>query len=246
MGSDAHRAVQPVSEASHDFPTSLPEERRVRPRQPRLRAVVSDADCVRPGAVRRAPNSSSRFFSAAPSTASASSSRSATPSTTARGPASPSRSRARATARPSISTASSASIRACARSSRSGHSRQLAIVHACGSPDSTRSHFDAQDYMETGTPGVKSTGDGWLNRYLQAPRVEPASPFRAVALTGQLPRMLQGASPAVAMSQIGQFAHPRRTGRRVRPTRRSRRSMRRRPTVCSTAPGVRRSTRSRC
>ena len=45
--------------------------------------------------------------------------------------------------------------------------RDLAIVHACGSPDSTRSHFDAQDYMETATPGVKSTGDGWLNRYLQ-------------------------------------------------------------------------------
>jgi len=85
-------------------------------------------------------------------------------------------------------------------------SRQLAIVHACGSPHSTRSHFDAQDYMETGTPGVKSTGDGWLNRYLQAPRAAPASPFRAVALTGQLPRMLQGISPAVAMSQIGQFA----------------------------------------
>src|SRR3954449_13353544 len=45
--------------------------------------------------------------------------------------------------------------------------RQLAIVHACGSPDSTRSHFDAQDYMESATPGVKSTPDGWLNRYLQ-------------------------------------------------------------------------------
>ena len=46
--------------------------------------------------------------------------------------------------------------------------RQLAIVHACGSPDGTRSHFDAQDYMETATPGVKSTQDGWLNRYLHA------------------------------------------------------------------------------
>ncbi len=45
--------------------------------------------------------------------------------------------------------------------------RSLAIVHACGSPDSTRSHFDAQDYMESATPGVKSTKDGWLNRYLQ-------------------------------------------------------------------------------
>ena len=83
--------------------------------------------------------------------------------------------------------------------------RQLAIVHACGSPDTTRSHFDAQDYMETATPGVKSTADGWLNRYLQARRVEGATPFRAVALSGQVPRMLQGPSPALAMSQIGQF-----------------------------------------
>ncbi len=83
--------------------------------------------------------------------------------------------------------------------------RQLAIVHACGSPDTTRSHFDAQDYMETATPGVKSTADGWLNRYLQARRVEEATPFRAVALSGQVPRMLQGPSPALAMSQIGQF-----------------------------------------
>src|ERR671931_391238 len=65
--------------------------------------------------------------------------------------------------------------------------RQLAIVHACGSPDSTRSHFDAQDYMETATPGVKSTADGWLNRYLQARHAGEATPFRAVALTSQLP-----------------------------------------------------------
>jgi uncharacterized protein (DUF1501 family) len=83
--------------------------------------------------------------------------------------------------------------------------RQLAIVHACGSPDSTRSHFDAQDYMETATPGVKSTQDGWLNRYLEARRIEGATPFRAVALTQQLPRVLQGPAPALAVSQIEQF-----------------------------------------
>src|SRR5439155_13630991 len=83
--------------------------------------------------------------------------------------------------------------------------RQLAIVNACGSPDSTRSHFDAQDYMETATPGVKSTSDGWLNRYLQARKAEETTPFRAVALTSQLPRMLQGTAPALAMSQIAQF-----------------------------------------
>jgi uncharacterized protein (DUF1501 family) len=83
--------------------------------------------------------------------------------------------------------------------------RSLAIVHACGSPDATRSHFDAQDYMETATPGVKSTSDGWLNRYLRARAAEPPSPFRAVSLTPQLPRMLQGAAPALAMNQIAQF-----------------------------------------
>jgi uncharacterized protein (DUF1501 family) len=83
--------------------------------------------------------------------------------------------------------------------------RQLAVVHACGSPDSTRSHFDAQDYMESATPGVKTTGDGWLNRYLQARRSEADAAFRAVSLTQQLPRALQGVAPAVAMSQIGQF-----------------------------------------
>jgi len=84
-------------------------------------------------------------------------------------------------------------------------SRDLAIVNACGSPDSTRSHFDAQDYMESGTPGVKSTQDGWLNRYLQARKEETESSFRAVALSQQLPRMLQGLAPALAMNQIAQF-----------------------------------------
>jgi uncharacterized protein (DUF1501 family) len=82
---------------------------------------------------------------------------------------------------------------------------QLAIVHASGSPDGTRSHFDAQDYMETATPGVKSTSDGWLNRYLHAREHADATPFRAVALAAQLPRSLQGNEPALAIGQIGQF-----------------------------------------
>src|SRR3954470_14385552 len=83
--------------------------------------------------------------------------------------------------------------------------RPLAIVHASGSPDGTRSHFDAQDYMESGTPGVKSTQDGWLNRYLHAREHANATPFRAVALAPQLPRSLQGTTAALAMTQIGQF-----------------------------------------
>ena len=82
----------------------------------------------------------------------------------------------------------------------------LAIIHASGSHDDTRSHFDAQDYMESATPGVKSTRDGWLNRYLHAKdHAERSSPFRAVALTQGLPRSLQGTAPALAIGQLGQF-----------------------------------------
>lgn len=81
----------------------------------------------------------------------------------------------------------------------------LAIIHAVGSPDNTRSHFDAQDYMESATPGNKGTGDGWLNRYLQAQRDQKATPFRAVSLTANLPRTLLGNAPAIAMTNIGDF-----------------------------------------
>jgi uncharacterized protein (DUF1501 family) len=84
--------------------------------------------------------------------------------------------------------------------------RRLAIVHACGSPETTRSHFDAQDYMESGTPGVKSTADGWLARGLAAmPAREPASPFRAVSLGPALPRILRGDVGAVAMNSVADF-----------------------------------------
>ncbi|HEY2497379.1 MAG TPA: DUF1501 domain-containing protein [Candidatus Angelobacter sp.] len=84
--------------------------------------------------------------------------------------------------------------------------KHLAIVHAAGSPDNTRSHFDAQDYMESGTPGVKSTEDGWLNRAIAGVKETDASPFRAVAMGGALPRTLAGPVPAVAMSDIRGFA----------------------------------------
>ena len=80
----------------------------------------------------------------------------------------------------------------------------LAIVHATGSPNNTRSHFDAQDYMEIGTPGIKSTPDGWLNRYL-AEKKNAESRFRGVALTAQLPRMLAGGAPALTLSSIDEF-----------------------------------------
>ena len=85
-------------------------------------------------------------------------------------------------------------------------SKRLAIIHASGSPDNTRSHFDAQDYMESATPGVKSTSDGWLNRYLRSKQDPDPSLFRAVSLTKTMPRVLQGSAPAVAMSSLSDFA----------------------------------------
>ncbi|HEY3091813.1 MAG TPA: DUF1501 domain-containing protein, partial [Vicinamibacterales bacterium] len=111
--------------------------------------------------------------------------------------------------------------------------QSLAVVHACGSPDNTRSHFDAQDYMESATPGVKATRDGWLNRYLQATADRPGrrgepperfaqpalagrvawrpdlgeggSPLRGVALARTMPRSLEGPAPALAIGSIEEF-----------------------------------------
>lgn len=84
--------------------------------------------------------------------------------------------------------------------------KKLAVIHSTGSPDNTRSHFDAQDYMESGTPGVKSTRDGWLNRLMQESDSKKASPFRSVAMTQQLPRSLYGRSPSVAMTNLSDFS----------------------------------------
>src|SRR5258708_11405865 len=80
--------------------------------------------------------------------------------------------------------------------------KSLAFVHAVGSPDATRSHFDAQDFMESGTPGVKSTEDGFLSRALTTKK---GTPLRAVALGSALPRILSGKANAVAVSNIAQF-----------------------------------------
>jgi len=83
----------------------------------------------------------------------------------------------------------------------------LAIIHAAGSNDPSRSHFDAQDYMESGTPGVKVTPDGWLNRALQAETLaDKPSAFRAVALGTQVPRTLQGKIPAIAVANLNDFS----------------------------------------
>ncbi len=79
----------------------------------------------------------------------------------------------------------------------------LAIVHAVGSPDPTRSHFDAQDYMESGTPGRKATSDGWLNRALAGEK--NPSPVRAVSVGPNLPRSMRGKNQAVAIANLNDF-----------------------------------------
>ncbi len=81
-------------------------------------------------------------------------------------------------------------------------SGQLAVIHAAGSPDPTRSHFDAQDFMESGTPG-KMSEDGWLNRALEPEAA--VSPLRAISIGAQLPRTLRGKRPAVAINNLQQF-----------------------------------------
>jgi uncharacterized protein (DUF1501 family) len=81
----------------------------------------------------------------------------------------------------------------------------LAAIHAVGSPEATRSHFDAQDYMESGTPGLKSTVDGWANRYCQHAHEHAETPFRAVAFGPQLPRLLAGSAPSLAIDDLRTF-----------------------------------------
>ncbi|MBY0404055.1 MAG: DUF1501 domain-containing protein [Cyanobacteria bacterium] len=80
------------------------------------------------------------------------------------------------------------------------HSKQLAFYHATGSPDPTRSHFDAQDYMESGTPGVKSTPDGWLNRMVACYGGTSHSPTQAINFGPTIPRILSGKQSVANLS----------------------------------------------
>jgi uncharacterized protein (DUF1501 family) len=84
--------------------------------------------------------------------------------------------------------------------------KRLAIVHGVGSPNNTRSHFDAQDYMESGTPFNKGTESGWLNRAVGLLGHEAVSPFQAVSLTSSLPRSFYGDNATVAISNLQDFA----------------------------------------
>ena len=83
---------------------------------------------------------------------------------------------------------------------------RLGIVHGIGSPNNTRSHFDAQDYMESGTPFNKGTASGWLNRAVGLLGHDAATPFQAVSLTSSLPRSFYGDHPSVVINNLEDFS----------------------------------------
>jgi uncharacterized protein (DUF1501 family) len=85
------------------------------------------------------------------------------------------------------------------------NSKNLAVVHGVGSPNTTRSHFDAQDYMESGTPFAKGTASGWLNRAVGLLGHAP-TPFSAVSVTSSLPRSLYGDADAIAINNLQDFS----------------------------------------
>jgi uncharacterized protein (DUF1501 family) len=91
--------------------------------------------------------------------------------------------------------------------------KRLAIVHGVGSPNATRSHFDAQDYMESGTPFNKGTATGWLNRAVGLLGHEATTPFQAVSITSALPKSLYGDHEAIAISDLKDFAIQMRASR---------------------------------
>lgn len=83
----------------------------------------------------------------------------------------------------------------------------LAFIQAAGSPDTTRSHLDAAQWWESGTPGVKATPDGWLNRAVAAAGEDAARALRMISMTAEQPRALYGMQPAVAITDLGQLQY---------------------------------------
>ncbi len=82
---------------------------------------------------------------------------------------------------------------------------RLAVVHAVGSPDESRSHFDAMDYMERGSPGRKALGSGWIGRHLAETARANDSPFRAIGMGSMLQQSLRGTVPVASMQSIADF-----------------------------------------
>jgi uncharacterized protein (DUF1501 family) len=79
------------------------------------------------------------------------------------------------------------------------YQKDMCVPVVCvGSPHATRSHFDAQDFMERGAPGLRAIDTGWLNRYLKETKTSKDANLRAVSLQSLLPRSLRGDYPVLA------------------------------------------------
>ncbi len=86
--------------------------------------------------------------------------------------------------------------------------KNLLITHQTGSLNNTRSHFDAQHYMEVGIDS-KQVWDGWMARHINSVKPTSGSPIlRGVALTGQMPQILDGAAQTAALTDLVNFAIP--------------------------------------
>lgn len=81
----------------------------------------------------------------------------------------------------------------------------LGIVHATGLTDPSRSHFDAMQFMEYGTPGSKTSGTGWIGRHLKSAAWQNDSPFRAVGMGAMMPTSLRGPVSALSLRSIADF-----------------------------------------
>ncbi len=83
----------------------------------------------------------------------------------------------------------------------------LAAIQACGSPNASRSHFDSQDFMESGVVNDKSVSEGWLNRLISSCPEDRAkkTAFHAVSMSSVVPRSLQGEEDALAIRDLDTF-----------------------------------------
>ncbi len=84
-------------------------------------------------------------------------------------------------------------------------SEQLAIIHACGAPDESRSHFKAMELMERGVDDERGPASGWIGRHLATLNTGNSSPLRAVGMGTRPQRSLSGSVPVSALRSIADF-----------------------------------------
>lgn len=81
----------------------------------------------------------------------------------------------------------------------------LTPIHQAGSPSASRSHFDSQDYLESGTPDLKSTEDGFIARASQLLKQSPSPKLNSLAVQANIPRLISGDPQTLSFSRLNQF-----------------------------------------